>query len=396
MLAAVSFPALGDNSLDHSQGSISSPAWLGLTPLYRPESDEETQVSERLKNAEQVMSHGRRGFWYGLGGLAASVIFDKMQLVPGRTISYSVMGLGWLTWLGAYGKATSILSGTHGDHDSKSSHPKTFAKASTQGEIGEASNMFLIPDGAYIHPIYNDVNGGTDKFLTGSAKMGLSLGTDNFGWESVAYWRLLTPSFRREFGLPDLPTPVGRYADWQEIKTSFSGLSNVAGWHVRHQVSIGYNDVGPKGGKEFHQQIHRVTRNSIDHLEYIDQPEGNFWSFNEELGVVSRICLDVAPCFDHAITIEATQGKFMREAGVRYNVVQVQSPRWWENAFELRLIRQLKSEVYEGIRPWRYEVAIGARVLKVITPTVKYVSQYLDGDDVGQSYFDLLHYNYEF
>ena len=36
------------------------------------------------------------------------------------------------------------------------------------------------------------------------------------------------------------------------------------------------------------------------------------------------------------------------------------------------------------------------RILKVITPMVKYISPYLYGDGIGQTYFDLLHYNYEF
>ncbi len=86
----------------------------------------------------------------------------------------------------------------------------------------------------------------------------------------------------------------------------------------------------------------------------------------------------------------------MTEIGMRYNLIQIQTPRWWENALEFRIIRQLNSEVYQEFRPWRYEAAIGFRLLRVITPVVKYVSPYLTGDDVGQTYFDLLHYNFEF
>lgn len=394
LIALVSWPAFADNAVEIYQPAPSRPAWLGLTPLYNPEEHPTTQ-DEQVKHAEQVMAIGRQGFWYGLAGLVVASVSDRMQLYRARTFGYSVMGLGWLTWLGSYGRATSLLSNTNSQPESRPSVP-AFARASTQGEIGEASNMFLIPNGAYVHPIYNDVNGGTDKLLTGSAKLGVTHGGEKFGWETVGYWRLLTPSFRREFGQPNDSTPVGRYADWQELKTSFSGLSDISGWTIRHQASVGYNDVGPKGGKQFHQKIHKITRNTLDHLEYTNQPEGQFWSFSGEVGTVSHICMELIPCFDQALSIEGTQGKFMREAGIRYNIVQVQLSRWWENGLEFRLIRQLKSDVYAGIRPWRYEAAIGARLLKVITPTVKFISPYLTGDGIGQTYFDFLHYNFEF
>lgn len=396
LLASLNSVCLAASISTESATTPDRPAWLGLTPLYVPDPSDEQQIDPRIRRAEEVMTHGRQGFWYGLGGLVASVVFDKLKLVPGRTLSYATMGLGWMTWLGSYGQSTSILSNEKFEGTDNSPTARKFAKASTQGEIGEASNMFIIPNGAYVHPIYNDVNGGTDKLLTGSLKLGISQATENYGWESVAYWRLLTPSFKHEFGLPDAPAPVGRYADWQEHKTSFAGLTDIGGTTLRHQISVGYNDVGPKGGKELHQAIHRLTRNSLDHLDYTDQPEGRFWSFNEEIGLLSRVCLAWAPCLDQAISIEATQGRFMVEAGVRYNLLHIQVPKLWESAVELRLLRQLKSEVYSQIRPWRYEAAIGFRILKVITPTVKYVAPYLYGDEIGQSYFDILHYNFEF
>jgi hypothetical protein len=380
----------------HSEETTDSgrPAWIGLTPLYKPEDG--LSSNDPVKEAERTMIVGRQAFWYGLGGLLASVAFDAMKIIPARTLSYAVWGGGWATWLGSYGKATSILSGNSRINSDAGSQYRNFSKASTQGEIGESSNLFLIPDGVYVHPIYNDVNGGTDKLLTGSAKMGLLISSENLGFESVAYWRLLTPSFRSEFGQPDSPIPVGRYADWQEIKSSLSGTWNTAGLKVRHQLSVGHNDVGPKGGKELHQMIHKLTGNSLDNLEYTNQPEGRFWSFSEEIGLIYDSCEMLLPCYQQYLSAEATQSRFMTEIGMRYNLIQIQTPRWWENALEFRIIRQLNSEVYQEFRPWRYEAAIGFRLLRVITPVVKYVSPYLTGDDVGQTYFDLLHYNFEF
>jgi hypothetical protein len=383
-------------TLPDQDNNLRSPPWLGLTPLYDPQSSRPSPGDSVLK-AEEALSTGRKGFWYGLGGFALAALSESLKVLPGRTAGYGIMGVGWLTWLGYYGRAQSMLDGSQPSLGETGHSSKVHTRrASTIGAIGEASNMLLIPNGLYFHPVYNDVNGGTDKFLTGSAKLGLNLSWDSIGWESVAYWRLVTPSFRKEFGLPDSEKPVGRFADWQELKTSVSGIISVGGLKIRQQFSAGFNDVGPKGGKEFHHAVHRATKNPTHQLEYTNQPEGTFWSFNEEIGLVFELCPRVMPCFHHIIAAEASQGKFMNEVGFRYNLVQVLEPKWWENAFEIRAIRQLKSQVYTHIRPWRHEAAVGARLLKVITPTVKYVSPYLYGDDIGQTYFDLLHYNYEF
>jgi hypothetical protein len=379
-------------TLDQSQTTI-QPAWLGLTPLYIPEA---ASAAERhsATAAEDALIRGRRGFWIGLGGLLSSVLFDQTGLVVPRTLSYAVLGAGWSEWLGSYGEARSILGGTIGGQ--KLSRDNRFAKASTQGAIGEASNLFLIPDGVYLHPVYNDVNGSTDKFLTASAKIGAGQTYQSMGWESLYYWRLLTPSFKSQFGSPDYHEPVGRYADWREWKSSWASVTELGDFNLRHQISVGYNDVGSKGGKEFHRAFHHLTGNTLSHLDYTNQPEGHFFSVSAEEGIYSRICPGLLSCFDQLVSVEGSEGRFMTESGLRYNAVHVSAPQWWEQAVELRAIRQWHSMVYERIRPWRYEVAVGVRILKVVTPTVKYVSPYLYGDHIGQTYFDLLHYNYEF
>ena len=86
----------------------------------------------------------------------------------------------------------------------------------------------------------------------------------------------------------------------------------------------------------------------------------------------------------------------MDEVGLRWNAVHIITPEYWEYGVEMRMVRQLASEAYEHIRPIRYEGAAGVRVMKYFAPTLKYVSSYLYGDDVGQTYFDLLHYNFIF
>ena len=370
------------------------PAWMGLTPVVSPKED--ADLIRRYQDAEQAMSLGRKGFWVGVGGLAGSVLFDRMNLRVARTFSYGLLGAGWATWLGSYGESRSILTKFKSPHAHKTKKP--FAGASTQGAIGEASNVHLIPDGAYVHPLYNDVNGGTDKLLTASAKVGVlrTFDDNDTGVESVAYWRLLTPSFKTQFEEDDLPKPVGVFADWSEWKNSVSNEVSIFGLDLRNQLTIGYSDISNKGGKELHQDIHRLTGNSLEHLEYDHQPEGRFFSVAAESGIVSSLCVAPFPCADTLISMQAARSKMMSEAGMQFNLYQDIVPEWWEQALEVRVVRQLGSQVYSGIKPWRYEVAVGVRVLRYITPTVKYVSSYLVGDDIGQTYFDLLHYNWQF
>ena len=138
-----------------------------------------------------------------------------------RTFGNEVTGLAWAAALGAYGSASNSEKSSREEDILQATHQR-FLRASGQGAIGESSNLFLIPEGAYIHPIYNDVTGNTDKLLTASLKFGILRTWDWLSIETVGYWRLLTPSFRPEFNVPDLKKPVGRYADWTELKTSFA------------------------------------------------------------------------------------------------------------------------------------------------------------------------------
>jgi hypothetical protein len=335
------------------------------------------------------------GLYLGLAGLGGMLIADAMRKPYARTFGNAVTGLAWAAALGAYGSASSSAASSRDEDILQATHQR-FLRASGQGAIGESSNLFLIPEGAYIHPIYNDVTGNTDKLLTASLKFGILRTWDRLSIETVGYWRLLTPSFKPEFNVPDLKKPVGRYADWTELKTSIATTSVVASLPVRAQVSVGYNDIGNKGGKEVHIAIHRITRNSIENLEYINQPEGRFLSLAGELGLSHPFYSTGWGIARGLFSISAEKSKIMDEVGLRWNAVHVITPEYWEYGVELRAVRQLASEAYEHLRPIRYEGGAGVRVMKYFSPTLKYVSSYLYGDDVGQTYFDVLHYNFTF
>ena len=353
-----------------------------------------------LKDAAKIQ------FWIGSAGLLSSIFFNNINVPPARTASYLVWGGAWSAWLGSYGQAKMLEQGNGLDHlDSGASNGSanrclglslSHCQASTQGTIGEMSNLHLIPDGVYFHPIYNDVNGNTDKLLTASAKIGMLKTFGQLGVETVAFWRLLTPSFAPEFEAKPLETPVGRYADWAEWKNTVSYSYGISGIGARSQISLGYSDVGNKGGRELHREFHILTHNRVDHLEYTDQPDGRFFTVAAEQGISGRITAPVGHTIETLVNLQTETSRFMNEVGGMINLRQEIYPEFWEQALEIRIVRQIGSEVYTNIKPWRYEVSYGARIFKHFTPSVKHVSSYLLGDNIGQTYVDILHYNWEF
>jgi hypothetical protein len=379
-------------ALDVEKRYWKPPLW-GLQSLQSE--DLPRQAKSNAKDVIHSTDQAQIGFYTGLLGLMGAVAFDRAQMAPHRTAGFVLLGLGWSTWLGAYGKASSLANSSSADPSPESNPARdNVFKASTQGAIGESSNLHLIPEGFYIHPLYNDVNGNTDKLLTASAKLGLIKHLGDYDLETALYWRFLTPAFNTEFESPEFKEPVGIYADWIELKQAVASTVNIASLPVHKQITVGFNDIGDKGGKQVHRTVHKLTKNSLNHLDYTDQPSGRFFTVNYEIGVTGK--LEVPSQSHHMLSVIGQESKIMREVGFQYNGKVILEPNLWEFALETRDIRQIGSEVYTRIKPWRQEIAIGVRVLRHFTPTVKYVSSHLYGDDVGQTYFDLLHYNFEF
>lgn len=260
------------------------------------------------------------------------------------------------------------------------------------GAFGEASNLYLIPEGAYVHPLYNDFNGNTDKLLTTSLKAGLL--REHF--EIVYFWRLFTPSVKPAFLRPALAKPVGRYADWMEVEGAYAHRDTLLGVPVKHQVMLGLNHIGDKGGKKVHRWVHKATRNSLENLEYTNQPAGAFATAGYEIAFEDPIYQDLPGRLDQQVALVTQAGQSTNEAGIRHNLLLVVRKPWWEVGTELKIVRQYGGKLFESMRPYRLEASAGTLLYGWFTPTVKYVSPYLFGDDIGQTYFDFLHYNAAF
>jgi hypothetical protein len=274
---------------------------------------------------------------------------------------------------------------------------EAFEKASIFGAIGEANHLYLIPNGIYFHPQYNDVTGDTDKLLTSSIKLGVLDGlSDGWSYESCYYWRFLTPAFSSSTKRGYLEKPIGLYADWMELKTAVAKSIYAGSWLFRPQLSFGANHIGNKGAKKVHRWVHEVTKNSVEGLEYTNQPRGYFPSIGANVSLAHEIAKQGEQSASAAILVGVETSKMIKELFVEGTTIWAVRKGWWELAFDVRVIRQVDTDVYTDLKDYRYEGAASTALYGVYTPMIKYVSSYLKGDNVGQTYFDFLHFNYAF
>ncbi len=160
----------------------------------------------------------------------------------------------------------------------------TFQGANAPGAIGETGSLFLIEQGVFSRPFYNDVFGDTDKQLSGATQIGYLKVWSHTSLEVRTQWRLITPTFKEKFGTNSLSIPVGRYADWMELQVSEAGLQECAGETLRWQWTIGLGEIGNHGGKQVHQEFHKLIGSTLLGLDYTDQPKGSEISLGGRLG----------------------------------------------------------------------------------------------------------------
>lgn len=274
---------------------------------------------------------------------------------------------------------------------------ENFERAQVYGVAGEASSLYLVPEGIFLHPQYNDVTGDTDKLLTASFKLGiLDRVGSTISYESILFWRLITPVFNASTKSEELEQPIGVYADWMEYKTAIAHSTYIGNWLLKPQISLGFNHIGNKGGKKLHRWIHRVTNNPSTGLEYSGQPRGYFGSGGVIVALAKTLGHWAQQSVSGQVLIGGESSKMLQETFINVTSIWTIRKNWWETAFDLRIVKQEASLVYEGLKPYRYEASAAAAFYRNYTPTIKYISSYLTGDNIGQTYFDFIHINFEF
>lgn len=269
-----------------------------------------------------------------------------------------------------------------------------FSRAVLRGVPGESGHLYLIQPGAYVHPIYNDVNGATDKHLTASMKFGVLQDLSSFSYESTLYWRLLTPAIREHnFADETFKNLKGRFADWMEWGNAFAvHRPHKNGIYVL-QVELGLNEIKDHGGRKVHRRFHELIGSGLENLEYENTPDGIFFRPGVQFGVSRILRNEGRHKAEEFYAIQYRSSKMMKELSFNYNLHLTILPTWWEYDFEGRLVRQMSSEEYNDLSAYRYELAAGVLLFQHYSPAVRYVSAYFRGEATGQTYFDVLHYN---
>ena len=271
----------------------------------------------------------------------------------------------------------------------------TCERAMTRGSIGDISHHCITSDGFTIDVMNNDLFGGTDKYMTGAMKAGLQrfFPRNNRGFSSgfdiVVNWRALTPADKEKFSGRSLGMKIGRFADWMDTNGTYArsySLSN--DYSFKNQLSLGIGHVGNKGMREVQVMLHKLTNNPTEGLVYTGQRVGLVGSADYSMGLVKT-----ASRLSVSVDIGAAHNAAMTEGYASANASMAVMP-FLRVGTELRLIRQFRSDFYhDDIRTYRYESSAAICFFEYYQPSVKYVSPYLPGDNVGQFYGEILRFN---
>lgn len=272
----------------------------------------------------------------------------------------------------------------------------SFLAADAKGAVGETSKLFLIEEGFFARPFYNDFYGNTDKHLTGGLNFGYTHICEKDSLESRFHWLAFTPTSYEMFGEEMLEEPVGTFADWMEIKETWAHLFEYHDEIIRVQFSLGFGHIGDHGMKQFHHDFHKFIGSPTEGLEYTDQPIGTTFSWGFEVGLIEKARTVFGLRKESMLTFGYSQNKFMWDFYVDHNEVLTWSPGI-KTGLEVRMVRQTESEIFTEKQrlAWRSELALGLRFYWW-RPSIKYLSPYLRGDQVGQTYLDVLSIYFKF
>jgi len=268
-----------------------------------------------------------------------------------------------------------------------------FSSASTRGTLGDISNLYLSPDGIEINIMNNDFLGGTDKYMTGGMSYGwlhslpVGDGQDILSYELMASWDALTPGNSESVGGRPLPRTLGRFADWMSGRGSLSYTFAHGLGQTKVQLSLGLGHIGNKGMKNLHYAIHSGIGMQTSGLEYDNQPTGLTRDYDFFVGHILG-----AKSNQWMIGGGLAYNKAMRDIYLRANYLRALTESY-KVSFEFSVVRQMNSDIYDGISPMRYEVATGLRIHEYYQPGFKFVSSFLRDDPRGQFYAELLRFN---
>ena len=201
----------------------------------------------------------------------------------------------------------------------------------------------------------------------------------------TGYWRAINPIYQKSFAHQDLKNPIGNFADWAEFQTSSLTKTD---WHLFGSTlffgtSIGIGHMGKKGIRNIHAEIHRFTNNRPPPA-YTNQINGMTLSYGNELHFIFNDTYEFFCNWKYKVKqgffLSKMMDEFYTSANTYCNIYD------YKLGFEGRIIKQINSNLYHRILPYRYELSTGFFIRDTIKLSLKYVSPFLKQDNVRQIY----------
>ena len=237
---------------------------------------------------------------------------------------------------------------------------------------GETGHLFLGKEMLVVHPFSNDIGGYSDKLFT----FGTYISHVQGHFEHRLSWRMITPSFQDNKSTPLRKVPTGRYADWLELQTGYAYGDGKYGLAINY----GVGKLGNNGAKQVQHWWHNLFDvKSNKRLTWNDQIVGYKPSYGCEFRLAYNETILGAIGYQKNILLE--------EVYLRHNLLSGK-----HYSLEVLLARPIASELNEQVKYGRYEIAMGAKFFRYYTPSIKYTSAYIQGEEKPQIYYDLFNF----
>ncbi len=233
--------------------------------------------------------------------------------------------------------------------------------------------------GFWVNPYTNDVFGWTDKINTHSASVGYVGVFRSLSFQTSAHWRLVTPIYKVNRTAKPLQAPIGKYADWAELKPSV--LKKHESFVFQGHLSLSH--IGDKGGKEIQNTSHAIW--GVDRrLSWDEQEEAVFVGYGgsggweEDFDAVGvQFNTRISAGYSHSFLSEElyTRGRIRLASLHEDGVVELAS--------SLKLSHVLSSQL-GAVKPFRVNGALKLHLWGWWRPSLSLSTPFLEGDSSAQ------------
>lgn len=241
--------------------------------------------------------------------------------------------------------------------------------------IGDTPALLQSEPGFYLNLFTNDVFGHTDKLNTHSFGGAYQGKANEVTLRTAWHWRLITPIHKANRYARPFQTPVGRFADWMEIKQA-------AAWTRNGRIMEGFfgvSHMGPKGGGEVQNYLHATW--GLNHKYSWENPVRQVtWSGGFAVGFADALHTSEETYIWRA-TAGYSQNFLVEEVALRGRVEWL--PRRSKESFTIagsfQVSKLLSSQLAE-VKPYRAELAMRLQIFRVWQPAIRITTPFLASD----------------